>query len=713
MSEREDAEPEDASQLQAVRRERDELAASLYQTEQRWRAVFEQTAIGMAHVDVGGNWLLVNGRLCEMLGYSRDELLHRTFHRITPPEDLADLSAWQDLLAGKLATYSREKRFIREDGTHIRVDLTVSAVRDVHGVPTSIVCMVEDITERRLAEEELRQSESRYRQMFERNQAIKLLIDPASGEIVDANTAASAFYGYSPDELRARNIVDINALSPEQVAAEMALARTEARSYFVFRHRLAGGEVRDVEVHSSPIDVGGRTLLYSIIHDISERKRVEADLVHQALHDALTGLPNRALLHDRLQQAVLLAQRDGQPVALFIMDLDRFKEINDTFGHQYGDALLRELGLRLQGALRRSDSVLRLGGDTMARLGGDEFAVILPETDARGAARVADKLLTVLGQPCIVEGQSLAVGGSIGIALFPEHGQDATVLMRRADVAMYQAKRTQAGYAVYNPAQDEYSPQRHARMAELRQAIEQGNLHLHYQPIIGCTIGDAGRVEALVRWQHPEHGAIAPDEFIELAEHAGLIKPLTIWVLREALAQCRRWRDAGLELGVAVNISAQSLPDLDLAAAIERALSVAGAAPSWLEVEITESAVMADAERSMRLLRQLQDSGIRISIDDFGTGYSSLAYLRRLPVDAVKIDRAFVQDMLGNEDDAAIVRSVIDLGHSLGLEVVAEGVEDKATWDLLVAMGCDLAQGYYLGYPMSAEDTTAWLTGDR
>jgi diguanylate cyclase (GGDEF)-like protein len=500
----------------------------------------------------------------------------------------------------------------------------------------------------------------------------------------------------------------INALSTEAIKVEMELARTQARSYFVFRHRLASGETRDVEVHSSPVEVSGRTLLFSIIHDITERKQVEEALQYQALHDTLTDLPNRVLLHDRLNQAIRQGQRDGVPVALLLLDLDGFKEINDTFGHHYGDALLQQLGPRLQSVLRQSDTIGRLDGNTIARLGGDEFAVLLPATDQRGAQKVADKLLGVLQEPITIQGVRLTVGASIGIAVFPQHASDAATLLQRADVAMYAAKQTNGVHMVYDAGYDRYSPQRHALLGDLREAIEYGELTIHYQPQI--RRGRAERLEALVRWPHRELGMIPPSEFVPLAEYTGMIGALTVWVLREALERCRKWRELGIEVGVSMNLSARSLADNQLTRTVGRLLGAAHAEPSWLELEITESAVMADPERSMRVLRQLHAAGVRVSIDDFGTGYSSLAYLKRLPVDEVKIDRSFVLDMRRNEEDAIIVRSVIELAHNLGLEVVAEGVEDAATLNLLLGMGCDLVQGHYLCPPIAPEAVEAWLT---
>jgi predicted signal transduction protein with EAL and GGDEF domain len=363
--------------------------------------------------------------------------------------------------------------------------------------------------------------------------------------------------------------------------------------------------------------------------------------------------------------------------------------------------LLQEVGPRLRAALRASD--------TVARLGGDEFAIVLTGADAAGALLTARKLRRVLEQPFLVEGHRLAVGGSIGIALYPEHGPDAGTLMRRADVAMYVAKRGGSGQAIYTAEQDEHSPARLTLTAELQQAIEHDQLFLHYQPIVCIETGAARHAEALVRWQHPQHGLLAPNRFIPLAEQTGLIVPLTKRVAALALRQCAAWQALSVPIGVAVNLSVRTLHDPQLPDTIAELLHDCGVPPASLNLEITESAIMSDPQGALRTLTRLHDMGVRLSIDDFGTGYSSLAYLKRLPVDELKIDRSFVQQMVTDNNDAVIVRSTIDLAHNLGLRVVAEGVEDRETCERLAALGCDLVQGYYLGRPMPAGDLGRWL----
>jgi len=430
-----------------------------------------------------------------------------------------------------------------------------------------------------------------------------------------------------------------------------------------------------------------------------ERRRAEELVRRMAYYDRLTDLPNRALLHDLLQRAVAAGPR--APLALLLIDLDRFREINDTLGHHHGDLVLQQVGARLRGVLNAADAV--------SRLGGDEFAVLAPGADGSGASRVAAAILRALEEPFAIEGLPINVEASIGIALHPDHGADADTLLRRADVAMYAAKQSGNGYAVYASEHDQHTPRRLALMGELRAAIERNELLLHYQPTVSFKTGRIEGVEALVRWQHPVHGFIAPDQFIGAAEKTGLIKPLTLWVFEAAQRQCVAWRREGLDVAVAINLSARTLHDAQLPDQIAELVRRGGGSAPPLRLEVTESAIMAEPTRAREILLRLNEMGIRIAIDDFGTGYTSLGYLHKLPVDEIKIDRSFVLGMETDEDDATIVRSTIDLAHNLGLTVVAEGVENRAIWDRLAALGCNAAQGYYICRPIPADDLARWL----
>ncbi len=443
--------------------------------------------------------------------------------------------------------------------------------------------------------------------------------------------------------------------------------------------------------------------LFPILRRVTKRlRRHVEEMEHQALHDHLTGLPNRVLFRDRLDQALHVAKRTPGEVAVMLLDLDRFKEVNDTLGHESGDALLREVGQRLGKSLR--------AGDTVARLGGDEFAVLASGLDnADAAVVVARKLRNAVEWPFTLRGLTLEVEASIGIALFPDHGTDADTLLRHADVAMYLSKEAHSGAEVYSPERDVYSPDRLKLLGELRRAIEQNELVLHYQPKVSLRSCELIGFEALVRWSHPEQGLLTPDRFIPFAEHTGLIKPLTRYVLRQAVAQCVEWEKQGLNLTVAVNLSGRDLLDLNLPEDVQSILVNAGLDPRRLELEITENTILTDPVRTRAILERLKSLGLRLAIDDFGSGYSSLGYLKRLPLDVLKIDKSFVLGMLRNDDDsAAIVRSTIDLAHNLGLQVVAEGVETEQVGSVLTTLHCDAAQGYYFSPPLEAADVAKW-----
>ena len=437
-------------------------------------------------------------------------------------------------------------------------------------------------------------------------------------------------------------------------------------------------------------------LLFVLVNRISRRLR------HQAQHDTLTGLPNRTALYRRVRRATARVRLRGGTVGLLLIDLDRFKEVNDTLGHDHGDRLLRDVAERLRGALRR--------GDMLARLGGDEFAVLLRGLPDRGAAvELALRLTSALERPFVVRGVTVQLGASIGVALCPEHGTDVTTLVQRADVAMYEAKREHASVRVYDAARDPYSPDRLQRVGELRHAFEADELVLHYQPKVAVEDGSVTGVEALVRWEHPEHGLLPPAEFLPLAERTGLMGDLTRWVVDAALRQARAWQDAGIEVPIAINLGAANILDAALPDMVAERLAHWEVPGERLTCELSEHTVMADPRRAHEVLRRLRALGVRLSLDDFGTGHSSLAYLKRLPLDEVKIDRVFVAGIVGDVNDMLIVRSTIDLARSLGLEVVAEGVEGADVLDSLRELHCHEAQGFHLSHPLPPAALETWL----
>ena len=429
---------------------------------------------------------------------------------------------------------------------------------------------------------------------------------------------------------------------------------------------------------------------------------VSLEKEHQSRHDSLTGLPNRLLFRERTDEAIGAAARQGTSAAVMLIDLDRFKEVNDTLGHHVGDRILQWIGPRLQEAVR--------AGDTVARLGGDEFGVVLPGiADDRTAFDVARRLSEALSRPIEVDGLSLATTGSIGVTLYPEHGGDVDTLMQRADVAMYVAKDGHHPWTTYHPSLDHNSPSRLALVGELQAALRDGELLVHYQPKVSVATRVATGAEALVRWAHPQRGLLSPTDFLPIAEQTGLIHDLTAFVVEQALAQCQRWSAHGHDISVSVNLSTRTLLDPDFPAFVAARLASTGLQPDRLVLEITETMVMADPERSRQGLAELRRLGVQLSVDDYGTGHSSLAYLKQLPVNEMKIDKSFITDMADDQSDAVITRSTVDLAHRLGLTVVAEGVETAETWRLLASIGCDEAQGYHFSRPLPAGRFLSWL----
>ncbi len=484
----------------------------------------------------------------------------------------------------------------------------------------------------------------------------------------------------------------------------MLISRNVTRSIQAlagYARNLAKGDYSATPVITGQNEIAD--LAHAFDHMRTEISAREAHILDLAYRDTLTGLPNRAMFQDRLQQAIHTARREGQSLTIMLIDLDRFRLVNDTLGHPIGDLLLQEVAKRLRATLHR-------GSDTVVRLGGDEFAILLPTTDLDHAAILARTLLTALEKPMTLDGQVIDMRGSIGLASSPAHGGDIETLMRCADVAMYQAKRNGSGYAVYDARYDQNTLGRLSLMSELRHAVEQNQLTLYYQPKVDLKDGSHYAAEALVRWIHPDRGFIPPNDFIPFAEQTGYIKAITRWVLNEGVRQCAEWIRLELVVDISINISARDLMNADLPDYFAEVLQLHGCPAERICLEITESAIFDDPGNALDNLQRLNTIGCKLSIDDYGTGYSSLAYLKRLPVSELKIDRSFVQNMVNDVNDVVIVRSTIDLAHNLGLRVVAEGVETEAILKQLCVLGCDQAQGYFFSKPMPADKFLEWTS---
>lgn len=596
------------------------------------------------------------------------------------------------------------------------LDYIVKSPAAFAGMPKSVERALREwslLQKQQRAEQSLRESETRFRRLLQEIPSVAFQGYGMDGTVRHWNLASERLYGYTAHEAIGRNLLDL--IIPDKMRGDV---KNAMRWMTETGQAIPAGELTLMRKDGSPVTVfsshaivqkpDGAAELFCLDIDVSERKRNEEQLEYLATHDELTGLANRALLKDRLEQSLHFAHRSGRLVAVMLLDLDRFKVINDSLGHAFGDRLLSAVAARLQLLVREADSV--------ARLGGDEFVILLAEVaESDDVGLLAAKILRHLAEPHQIEDRDITMTASLGISIYPRDSDNSAALIRNADIAMYRAKQDGGGcFSFYAPEMNQRAIETMELESALRQALERNEFCLHYQPKVDLASGLISGCEALVRWRHPQRGIVAPNDFIPLAEETGLIVPLGSWVLREACRQARAWQEEGLpNLSVAVNISARQFRKGDLPQLVRETLQETVLDPRWLELEMTESMVMDDHAKAVAIMTELKRIGVRLSLDDFGTGYSSFASLSRFPIDHLKIDRSFVTDIVSDPDSATIATSIIAMAHRMRLRVIAEGVETEAQLGYLRKHGCDEIQGYFLSRPLPAEEFAALLRQGR
>lgn len=692
--------------------ERARLHTAISTSEQHYRSVIEQAQEVIFQAAATGVWTFLNPAWTAITGYSVAESLGRDALDFVHPDDRdACQSAYNDLIAGRRTTQRYNVRFASRGGEYRWCELQAGALTDVHGTFCGITGLLNDVTERRAAEEGRRASEERLRAVVS-NAPVALFALDQDGRFTLAEGRGLNLLGMATGGIVGRALGEVFAQAPRIV--EQMRRALGGESFAAIAER--AGLVFETSYTPVKDEAGAVTGVIGVATDITRRAAIEAQLTHQAYHDPLTDLPNRARFMERLRDALAAAGARGETVALLFLDLDRFKVINDSLGHDTGDRLLIAGAARLLGCVRP--------GDTVARLGGDEFTVLLDGLiGEREATRVAERITNAFRRPFDIDGHEVVVTTSIGIVLSrAEPGlDDPADLLRYADMAMYQAKGSgKARHAIFDRRMGKAALARLELEADLRHGLDRGEFRLDYQPLVDLRGGQIVGTEALLRWHHPRRGVIAPCDFIPLAEETGLIVPLGRWALREACLQTRRWQEqrAGLAspdgeapLSISVNLSARQVQDPDLVDEVARTLAETGLSPACLKLEITESILMEEAEATGGTLEALHRLGVRLAIDDFGTGYSSLGYLKRFPVDTIKIDRTFVANLANDREDEAIIGAVATLADGLGLLVCAEGVETAAQLARLRHFRVALGQGYYFARPQPPDALTTLFQG--
>jgi diguanylate cyclase (GGDEF)-like protein/PAS domain S-box-containing protein len=672
----------------------------------RWlRSVVENSSENITIVDLDGTLRYASPAFERMLGYAPEEVVGKmNVLDHVHPDDLPHVleETEKALSAGGVVTNRAEYRFRHKDGSWRWIESAGTYLLDDPHVK-GVVVQIRDITERKRIEEALREAEERFRRSFD-DAAIGMALVGRDGRWLQVNRSLCEILGYQEEELLGKTFQDIT--HPDDLDVDLDNLRRmltgETRTYQTEKRYLhREGHVVWILLSVSLVhDEEGEPLYFiSQIQDITDRKALEERLHYQAFHDSLTDLPNRQLFMDRLGQALSRTRRRHKRVAVLFMDLDGFKVVNDSLGHDVGDLLLTAVAQRLRRCLRPED--------TLARFGGDEFVVLIEAVDNPAqAVQVAERITEELRRPILMEGRDLYVIASIGISLGDARTHDADGLLREADTAMYRTKDEGGNFRVFNPAMYERAFRRLEVENDLRRAIEQEEFVLHYQPMVDLQTGELWGMEALVRWEHPERGLLEPSEFVPVAEESGLVIQMGEQVLRESCFKAKEWQEENPRippLVMFVNLSASQLSRLDLADTVERVLGETGLEGSCLILDVTETVYVKVLAGNTAMLDRLRGLGVRFSIDDFGTGYSSLSYIRRLPADAIKIDQFFIKGLGENVEDTAVVRMIIELAHALGLEVIAEGVESEEQAALLREMDCDFAQGYHFSRPLPPE----------